>query len=469
MIRDKKTYRVLVIEDNPIDYFLVEEFLTEQIANAVIIHAADFSQVVAIFSSQEAVFDVILLDLSLPDKSGQELINETLRMAGSCPVIILTGYADMEFSIKSISQGVLDYLLKDELNAVTLYKSILYSMERKKAVTDLKESEKRYSDLFHLSPQPMCLYEHGTFRFIKINKAALEQFGYSETEFLEMTLLDLVPVVERQKAIDLIISQDRELNETYFSKSWVHKKSDELIEVETFSTPILINEKLSTLVIAIDVTEKNLYEHTITKAIIKTQEEERYEIGGELHDNVCQILAASLLSLAMMKKLLPDNGIQWYDQCNKYINLASVEIRNLSHRLAPAFFDESTLEEAFKILLKTFNPEDQYKISLYFDKAVGLRNINMELQLNLYRILQEQLKNILKHAQAGLIRVEVMIRDNILTMTVQDDGIGFKLTGNKEGIGLANMKRRTELFSGKFSIDSSPGNGCVLTATIPLP
>ena len=114
-----------------------------------------------------------------------------LRVASLCPIIILTGYADIDFSIKSISQGILDYLLKDDLNATTLYKSIIYAIERKKTISELKESEKRYSDLFHLSPQPMWVLDPETFRFVQVNKATIELYGYSEEEFLNMTLMDI--------------------------------------------------------------------------------------------------------------------------------------------------------------------------------------------------------------------------------------------------------------------------------------
>ena len=138
MIKDKKSYRILVIEDNPPALALVEEFLTEQILDPVIVHAGSFKQASAILSGEDILFDVILLDLSLPDNSGQDLITEMLQVASACPIIILTGYADIDFSTKSISQGILDYLLKDELNAIMLYKSIIYAIERKKTTSDLQ-------------------------------------------------------------------------------------------------------------------------------------------------------------------------------------------------------------------------------------------------------------------------------------------------------------------------------------------
>ncbi len=81
-----------------------------------------------------------------------------------------------------------------------------------------------------------------------------------------------------------------------------------------------------------DVTERNLYEDKITKAIIKTQEEEGYEIVGELHDNVCRILTTSMISLGMIKNYIEPTAEQWYKNTKEYITMPSNEIRNLSHR-----------------------------------------------------------------------------------------------------------------------------------------
>ena len=468
MIKDKNEYRILIIEDNPGDFVIVEEFLLDQILEPRITHALNFKEATKIIETIETPFDVILLDLSLPDKSGQKLISEILQVASTSPVIILTGFTDIDFSIKSIAQGILDYLIKDDLNASILYKSIVYAIERKKMNLELTASEKRYSDLFHFSPQPMCLYEHGTFRFTKINKAAIEQYGFSEEEFLKMTLLDLVPPEEKVKAIETMLKQSRQLNETYQAQSRVFKKSGEIIEVQTYSTPIIISNKSYTLVIAIDVTEKNLYEHKITKAIIKTQEDERYVLGGELHDNICQILAASQLAFGLLVNSIPASRLPIYDQGMGNIKLALGEIRNLSHRLAPAFFDDTNLQEAFRKLLTTFNIDNKYNIILDFDPAIINLATNLDMQLNMYRILQEQLRNISKHAHASEIEVDMFIYNDKLKMKISDNGVGCDVNKLDGGIGIANMKRRTELFSGKFEILSAPGKGCTINVDIPL-
>ena len=240
-------------------------------------------------------------------------------------------------------------------------------------------------------------------------------------------------------------------------------------EVNWIPNPeFIINNKEMTLVVAVDVTERKRADHTITKAIIKTQEDERYEIGGELHDNVCQILAASLMTLGVIKKSLSPEAQQKVSEGMEYISLAAEEIRKLSHRLAPVFFEESTMKEAFTKLFDTFTIDEQVRVVFDFDDSVDKFLPSVEMQLNLYRILQEQIRNILKYASATLVEVDVIVYNNRLKMRIFDNGIGFNVEKAKNGIGLNNMKRRAELFSGRFDIESSPGNGCTVFIDIPL-
>jgi len=466
MIKDLHPYRILVIEDNPGDYTLVEEYLLDQVASPTISQAVNYTQAAAILKVDN-LFDVILLDLTLPDKSGQQLITDILAIASGKPVIVLTGHANIDFSIQSISLGISDYLLKDDLNATSLYKSIVYCIERKKRMQELEASEKRYGDLFHHSPQPMWVFEPQTLRFIKVNKAAIIHYGYTENELLNMTLLDLLHGEDREAAREMIATHGT--SPAILSGRSRHlKKSKEVVVVEMYVNAILLDQKNFCLAIAVDITEKNQVESKITNAIIKTQEDERYEIGAELHDNVCQILAASQITLGMIKNDLNPSVVKWYEQSSKYIALATEEIRNLSHRLAPAFYTETTLEDAFQVLLGSFNPDGKYKIDLFFDDAARGIKINRELQLNLYRILQEQLRNILKYAKGSLVEVDVVIKNDNLMMRVSDNGVGFDPGAIKSGIGLSNIRRRAELFSGKFDIVSSPGEGCEIMVEIPL-
>ncbi|TFF34738.1 response regulator [Mucilaginibacter psychrotolerans] len=131
-------HKILVIEDNHGDFALVEDFLFEQIESPEIVRAESCKSAVGLLSADSS-FDVVLLDLSLPDNTGELLIKDIIDAGSQAPVIVLTGYADFDFGVKSLSLGVFDYMLKEELTSLSLFKSIVYTIERKKIATALRD------------------------------------------------------------------------------------------------------------------------------------------------------------------------------------------------------------------------------------------------------------------------------------------------------------------------------------------
>src|SRR5438309_1252958 len=105
---NKDDHMILVIEDNPGDFALVEEFLLEKIEAPSISHASNYKEARNILSDKDDPFDIILLDLSLPDKTGIPLILGIAEISLNAPIIVLTGYADLTFGVKSLSIGISD-------------------------------------------------------------------------------------------------------------------------------------------------------------------------------------------------------------------------------------------------------------------------------------------------------------------------------------------------------------------------
>jgi FixJ family two-component response regulator len=132
MAMDKNIYKILVIDDNPGDFALVEDFLFEQIETPVVFMAHSYKSAQRFLNNNK--YDIILLDLSLPDKTGEPLIRDIIELGANTPVIVLTGYVDFSFGVKSLSLGAADYILKDDLTSMSLYKSIIYAIERKKSI-----------------------------------------------------------------------------------------------------------------------------------------------------------------------------------------------------------------------------------------------------------------------------------------------------------------------------------------------
>lgn len=468
MPQDNHPYAILAIEDNQGDFFLINEFLEERFSAIALHHAPDFSSARQFLENPPCKLDVILLDLSLPDASGEDLVNAVIRMTKRIPVIVLTGNDDVEFSIRSISFGVSDYLMKDGLNADLLYKSIIYSIERKKINRQLKESEERFSILFQQSPQPVYVYDPVTSKIVQVNKAASDLFGYSMEEFIGMDLSQLVHPDDRQLSDEMINDVIAYNNNSFAEQIRFCRKSGEVLFMELYGSSLVIDGRKLRSVIAIDVTEKLQFENKLTRAIIRTQEDERYEIGTELHDNVCQILASSQMYMSMVMPAVQPDAVSLLDQAKDNTVLAIREIRNLSHRLAPAFFDESSLEDSLERLISDFSIQDDTRVELVVSEKFSTRKPGQDIQLNLYRILQEQMRNIQKYARATRVDVAVDIQEDNLVLHIADNGVGFDMNTVKKGIGIANMRRRAALFGGKALISSAPGKGCEVQVLIPL-
>jgi len=259
MFKDQRAYQFLVIEDNTGDYVLVEEYLEEVILAPKIIRAVSFRQASDLLVGQGIQVDAILLDLSLPDKAGEVLINDVLAIAQHIPVIILTGFGDERFAIRSLSLGVSDYLLKDHLNPTVLYKSIVYNIERNKNLVVLKESEQRYADLFHLSPLPMWVYDQETLRFLDVNDAAIRHYGYDREEFLAMTIRDIRPIEDLPRLEQIIAESIEPARFNQIGDLRHVKKNGAVIQVEVQSNRITYQGRKAKIVLVNDITERLLH------------------------------------------------------------------------------------------------------------------------------------------------------------------------------------------------------------------
>ncbi|HMO63275.1 MAG TPA: response regulator [Ferruginibacter sp.] len=465
MYLSDKPYSILIVEDNPTDFEIINDYLEECFRQFTATHLKTYNKAAEYLGQHANEVDIILLDLSLPDKDGEALVKAMLEKAGDIPVVIFTGNTNINFSIHSISIGVADYLIKDELTPGTLFKSIIYSIERKKINKQLQDSEKKFSDLFFLSPQPMLIFNPITKKIVQSNKAALELYQYNSEDF---TGISFYALFDEPKYTEL---DDAETNDSIVYRGrYKHKNSKgEILVVDLYCRPLMHDGMLLNYITIVDLTEKLDAEERITRAIIKTQEEERYEIGTELHDNVCQLLAASQLFAGMLKSHLPREAMPLLHNTLETIDTVNKEIRNLSHQLAPAFFDETSVIEALQRLLNSFSGECGWKTTTYVDTVIEKRIFKREIQLNLYRILQEQLHNIKKHANASAVNLSLTSSGTTLRMHLQDNGTGFDAEkNNSKGIGLANMKRRAEILEGKFSLFSMPGKGCEIEVVIPI-
>jgi signal transduction histidine kinase len=208
----------------------------------------------------------------------------------------------------------------------------------------------------------------------------------------------------------------------------------------------------------------------IAQAMVDAQERERAEIGKELHDNINQILSTTKLYLELAKS---DNKERMHliARSAENIHEAIHEIRNISRSLVPASIGDLGLLDSISDLVESVRTTRTIHVEFYpvgkFDEKISDKE-----KLMLFRIIQEQVNNVLKHSGARNLIIELLLEEaeNRIELNITDDGKGFnpeKVKG-KKGLGLSNIMSRADLFGGKVTIKSSPGQGCQLRVLVPI-
>lgn len=202
----------------------------------------------------------------------------------------------------------------------------------------------------------------------------------------------------------------------------------------------------------------------ITAAIIHTQEKERAILSKELHDNINQVLTMVKLYNEMSLNDA-DNRQQLIKSSIQHLNYCINEIRSVSKTLSSYTLKDMGLKVSIAELINAVNLTRKSKIQF---KWQGRDKLPEEVQVAVFRMAQEQIGNIIKHAAAHNVQVTLLTKKQQLAIRITDDGKGFDVTQIKTGTGISNMRHRIEALDGKMEITSSPGKGCMLVATIPL-
>lgn len=213
------------------------------------------------------------------------------------------------------------------------------------------------------------------------------------------------------------------------------------------------------------VEEKLHQQKEQAEVAIQVQERERTNIGRELHDNVNQILGASKLFMGMVTPANEEEK-DFKAKSMEYIVSAIEEIRKLSRELVSPQLKEKTLVNTIQSMIDDVNRASEIQIKFTHDQESDL--LSPGKKLTLYRIVQEQVKNILKYSKTKKAEILLQSKGNDVQLVIRDYGIGFDPKRTNSGVGLTSIIDRAKFYSGKAEINSAPGKGCTLTITIPI-
>lgn len=205
----------------------------------------------------------------------------------------------------------------------------------------------------------------------------------------------------------------------------------------------------------------------LLQATIDVQEKERREIGRELHDNISQHLTTTRLYLEVAQEKTDGEALKMIQHAHKGLMDIIAEIRQLSQSLIPSSLSDIGLVASVQDLCTTL--ENTHTFSMEFQhERFNESRLPENMKLMLFRITQEQINNIIRHANAGSAKISLQTDNYRVTLGIADNGDGFDLKTVKKGLGLDNIRNRASLFGGRLRIDTSPGKGCFIEVSIPL-
>jgi two-component system sensor histidine kinase UhpB len=475
----KKPLCILIVEDNPGDLLLLKEHLhLTGIGIQKLLEAESLQKAKEILAEEKP--DLVLLDLFLPDSNGLETFTQLNHLTPAIPIAVLSGLSDSQTALKTIQAGAQDYIVKGDYDERLLSKIIHYSIERNSITQRLKQSFERYDLMAKATSDIVWDWDVRTnANWFSENFVTL--FGYKDEE-LEAGLdawYERIHPEDKKRVVDgikkAIEDGHRHWQDEYrflkadSSYAYIFDRGYALYDNEDKPYRMIgAMQDITKLKLLQEKIVKDELEHQreITEATIYSQEKEREEIGNELHDNINQILATCklMIELSLKNEALRDEVLP---KSLSNLNLAIEEIRKLSKSLVPPTLEGRGLRDAVQDLIETAGAYSNLRFTLVADEYPADALPDKQLQLTLYRIVQEQVNNIVKHAKATAVSIALSLKNGQIALTISDNGIGFNTNEKKNGIGLRNICSRVQMHGGKVQLKSTPGAGCRLHVGIP--
>ena len=344
--------------------------------------------------------------------------------------------------------------------------------DRKNAEEALRESESRFRNVFQDAGVGMIIASLDG-RFLAVNPTFCEYLGYSEEELLRMTVEEVTqpedwPLfsAKLQEAVATGASFRR------FEKRCRHKSgctvymesSVSLIRTPDGKPQYFVGESLN-------VTERKMVEQSLAQAnlrLIDAQEEERARIARDLHDDINQRLALLAIALQQLGRDLPESAAdlgQRLDELFEQTIEISTDVQSISHELHPSKLEYFGIVSAITSFCQEL--EKKQKLEIHFSNENAPATVPRETSICLFRVLQEALRNAVKHS--GVRRFEVCLYGTPggIGLRVSDSGVGFDVENSKWGLGLISMRERLRLVQGALSIRTKPGGGTTIDAFAP--
>lgn len=377
-------------------------------------------------------------------------------------------------SIQSYTPGLYDKSGLDVLQALADHCG--EALNRIRAEKSLYESEERYRELFENARDAIYVHDlHG--RYTSINRAAEELTGYTRAEIVGKDFTDFV-APEHWKGIRAnLCKKIEDASQTAYEVD-ILTKDGRRVPAEVSSRLIYEN----TVPVGVQGTVRDITERKHSRAarlnfsrrLMEAQEAERQRIARELHDEIGQVLTAVRINIQAVQRAFntPEDSSHIEDSLG-IIDEALKQVRNMSLDLRPPHLDDFGLSSALRWYLDRYAKRFGHTTQFIDGQPAPHPRLRRDLETACFRIVQEALTNVARHANAKSVSVKLARSNGYLLLTIQDDGLGFEVTALANAtagasLGVRGMQERAEAVGGRIKIESAKGKGTKIQAQFPI-
>ncbi|MDP2362361.1 MAG: ATP-binding protein, partial [Ignavibacteria bacterium] len=369
-------------------------------------------------------------------------------------------------------------IFDDNGNVIQMIEYSIEITDRKKLERSLIQRTVELNSLIERSPSPIAIYT-GSGELIETNRQWKGFFSIAGTRIFDKNILENEYLINNGHLhqIRKIMSGGGKIK----TEPILLKLESKIVVFNIYSTEneygkvdriVCLIEDRSDEVKRAEIKNELKVQKKLSAAVIDILESERMRVSKELHDQIGQKLLLAKLELEMIEEIPNDEKFNLKKVKDQLLEV-SKDIKSVIYSLHPAELETYGLIDAVDLMLKKF--ADLSKIKVNFNCVGKYFRANKKIELNIYRIIQEAFNNISKHSFAKNIEVELQFTNDLISVNIKDDGVGFsvrslenKKLNNGSGYGLISMKERTYISGGEFSIHSEPGNGTNIQIKIPL-
>jgi two-component system CheB/CheR fusion protein len=337
--------------------------------------------------------------------------------------------------------------------------------ERKRAEKKLRRSNERFSKAFKAAPVPFAIMKAEEGTFLDVNEEFVDLLGYSREQLLGHSVKEVDLFANSADGCSVLHPDEEEREYADREVRLFTKGGEERICVAA-SQAIVIGSEPCRLVMLYDITDRRRLE----REVLEISDREQRRIGQDLHDGLGQLMTASHLVSDSLVRQLSDRDSELAEKASDISDLlrqANEFVHNITRRMTAMDIENPSLE---KLLRNLMEDTERYRdISCEIRVEGSIPPMEDSTVTNLYRIAQEAVNNIIKHAEASAITTRLIGRTSSLRMEIQDDGKGLpdkQDLAQTKGLGLRTMEYRTELLGGDFTIEAPTEGGTVISVEV---